>query len=98
MKVDVQVATNVEKYLNIRDPKTVTMFSHIYVVMIRTRATFRASRKQGHVSCSFDTVHGCDTVVHRFPEEVTLRQRYSLLGNSLSVDVVSALLQHLLLI
>lgn len=31
----------------------------------------------------------------RFPENVTMRQRYALLGNSLSIDVVAVLLRHL---
>ncbi len=31
---------------------------------------------------------------HRFPGDVTLRQRYALVGNSLSVDVVAWLLLH----
>jgi hypothetical protein len=32
----------------------------------------------------------------RFPSHLTLKQRYGLLGNSLSVDVVAALLRYLL--
>lgn len=32
----------------------------------------------------------------RFPPHLTLKQRYGLLGNSLSVDVVAALLRYLL--
>jgi len=32
----------------------------------------------------------------RFPPHLTLKQRYALLGNSLSVDIVAALLRYLL--
>lgn len=32
----------------------------------------------------------------RFPPHLTLKQRYGLLGNSLSVDVVAALLRYLI--
>lgn len=35
-------------------------------------------------------------LVCRFPQHLTLKQRYGLLGNSLSVDVVAALLRYLL--
>lgn len=57
-------------------------------------AAMRALRLRYFTPAEVAALHGYPPSF-RFPPHLTLKQRYGLLGNSLSVDVVAALLQYL---